>query len=562
MRMKNKLKNYLKLGMLLFGVPMLITNCHKDDTTEPIALEKQSFSYKITSLDKLTKLKPIINNVKQVKPKTSEFGRDFSNFLPLENLDTDHVIEYTDSTGYSTYTFKIVNEDETSINFENLHLLETDEGYIGYILSWEPDQDWYDSHSTVTPNGDVVLDLSNFQGDITKYSFERDIIWSAKQENTNRSTISRDGYPVEECTFTVVPMCDHMYLHVRGENCTGNLSYGTIETCQTVWIGGNGGFPDYGDSGSGSYDASNPCNNVSGTSIINEEPLSGVDTGCAPNDTTGVFPIITETVCTLGANILPNLFNCLNISAFDQPDITNWLYNTDNACQVGAMTSYLMQNGCSEEAQGFIETILTASSNNSLITTFPFVKYPNGLAEEYTENYPNFTNFLKKEILEIKNDQEVIDALTQVGVLERDEIIEALTWGKGPEIRISPLSSTNVMLGKYNPTPLGEDSASFGPNVIEINSYLVDLLEADLNSINPLYDIKAIKFFIAIVILHEITHYADFHYEGNAYFEEGVETGNLFEDNLFHNFTVYGEQVTLTIDNFTSIVQQYFLIKD
>lgn len=105
-------------------------------------------------------------------------------------------------------------------------------------------------------------------------------------------------------------------------------------------------------------------------------------------------------------------------------------------------------------------------------------------------------------------------------------------------------------------------SKSFGSNVTEINSYFVDLLEEDLSSDNPQYDIKALKFFIAIVILHEITHYADFQYEGNAYFENDVETGNLFEDNLFHDFTVYGEQVTLTIDNFTSIVQQYFLTKD
>ena len=343
-------------------------NCQKEDTTDVKPIENQSFSYKVTSLDKLTKLQAVINNVKQVKPKTSEFARNFNDFLPLENIDTDNVIQYTDSTGYSTYTFKIVNEDETSINFENLHLLETGEGYIGYILSYEPNEQWYNSNSTITPNGDVVLDISNFQGDITKYSFERDVIWSTKQENTNSTTTSRAGQFIEICVYSVQPMCDYAgSLHPWGDRCTGNLSYATVENCQTVWASGGGGASGNGDGGGdgssgGGSGGSNPCNNVSGTSIIDEEPLSGVDSGCAPNEDLGIFPATIETICTLGVNVLSSISNCLQINSFEQPEISNWLNNPDNACEVGQMAIFINENGCSETKDAIIEYLDDVSS--------------------------------------------------------------------------------------------------------------------------------------------------------------------------------------------------------
>lgn len=107
-------------------------------------------------------------------------ARDFS-FLSLDSLDTENIIEYTDTTGYSTWTFKM-NGLDNSINFENLHLLETVDGYIGYILSYEPDEVWHNEHY-IYQHGEYILDMNNYLGEITKYSLEREIIWTTKDEN-------------------------------------------------------------------------------------------------------------------------------------------------------------------------------------------------------------------------------------------------------------------------------------------------------------------------------------------------------------------------------------------
>lgn len=119
--MKHLLKHpshFTKLvALLLF---LSVFNCQKEDINTPNQTQElSSVSYKITSLSKLSKLKPIVENIKKLSPKTNTYNRGFGDFLPLENIDTTKVIQYTDTTGYSTYTFKIESDDETSINFEN-----------------------------------------------------------------------------------------------------------------------------------------------------------------------------------------------------------------------------------------------------------------------------------------------------------------------------------------------------------------------------------------------------------------------------------------------------------
>ena len=303
--MKHKLKNYIKLGILLFGITLVITNCQKEDTFEEKTSTNPSFTYKVTSLNELTKLKPVISNVKKMTPKTTSFNRDLPDFLPLENIDESKVIQYTDSTGYSTYTFKIINEDNNSINFENLYLLETEQGYIGYILSYEPNEDWYFSDANISPEGNQIFNIEDYQGDITKYSFERELIWTTKAEYATNSTANRAS--LEVCTITTVELCDFGGTwHVRGPNCMGNLAYTQVESCTNVWFGSggsgtssgsnegeNGNNGDGSSTGGGGSSTSTDCN-TSGTSIVNNQPLAGVNNGCAPNEGTGVFPPVED----------------------------------------------------------------------------------------------------------------------------------------------------------------------------------------------------------------------------------------------------------------------------
>lgn len=144
MTIKFYFKDIVKLGILFFLI-LLFWNCENMDS--PI-IEKTSKEqtraqfHNITSIANLNNLRPLIENIKSIKPNDAYLSKSNGQKNELANINVDRIIQYTDGTGFSTYTLKIENDLE-SLNFENLHLVETENGYIGYILSYEPDVNWY-----------------------------------------------------------------------------------------------------------------------------------------------------------------------------------------------------------------------------------------------------------------------------------------------------------------------------------------------------------------------------------------------------------------------------------
>jgi len=78
------MKKYLNIKLLskafLFVIVSLLVNCQKEDTFEEKTSTNPSFTYKVTSLNELTKLKPVISNVKKMTPKATSFNRDLPEF--------------------------------------------------------------------------------------------------------------------------------------------------------------------------------------------------------------------------------------------------------------------------------------------------------------------------------------------------------------------------------------------------------------------------------------------------------------------------------------------------
>ncbi|WP_394906736.1 hypothetical protein [uncultured Mesonia sp.] len=157
------------------------------------------------------------------------------------------------------------------------------------------------------------------------------------------------------------------------------------------------------------------------------------------------------------------------------------------------------------------------------------MKYPEG--SDYANEFPHFTNFLKNELVDIADDQTIVDALKQWGSVTEEQIIDALTWGNGPYIKLSYLSSIHTIMGRFNGLPTSHPEGFAGPDTIELNYWTIEDIEDKLENGGP-FDAKVYKFFIAIVILHEYTHYGDFHYNGNMYHETGTETGWEFEKEI------------------------------
>ena len=328
---KNKLKNYLQLGILLFGISFLLWNCKDEENFEVKLTElhglnlENSNLVKILSIENIPKLETVVKNILKVETiPLEEISRDFNFLNDIENLNTDEIAVYTDETGYSTYTFKFNNSQE-SINFENLYLLETENGgYIAYILSYEPNQEWY--YNNLNEQGILNFDVNMYKGIITKYSLEREIIWSSDVIDGNSNTQSRGSSVAQVCVYSMVSACTYE----GAENCGGaTCGYTVSESCTSVWVSGGGGSGNdnsNNDSNGGEGSDTDPCNNAIGTPVVNDQPLSGVGGDCAPNGTGGA--INTPPTCPNG-QVDSNTGNCI-------PCPKNPLPNIELAHQLGA----------------------------------------------------------------------------------------------------------------------------------------------------------------------------------------------------------------------------------
>lgn len=201
--------------------------------------------------------------------------------------------------------------------------METEQGYIGYILRYEPDPEWY-NNQIIYQHGEYMLDMTDYQGDITKYSFEREVIWSTIEENVGSSTASRGGQFIEVCVISLQSACSGIPWDCGGSIC----GFERVENCQTVWSsGGQGNEGDGSGDGDGSNngggDGSDPCI-TTGTTIIDNQPISGIGTGCTPNDGTGVLPTLAS-----DCNKLADLSNSPTYQLRMQELIANTTGNTE-----------------------------------------------------------------------------------------------------------------------------------------------------------------------------------------------------------------------------------------
>ncbi|WP_289044795.1 hypothetical protein [uncultured Olleya sp.] len=342
------MNNKLKLGVLLLVIVLMFQNCQNDDDLLTTKINSQT-SYKRVSLDQVLKLKPIAENIKKVRPLISNIdSRTGETFLGLDNVLTDNIIQITNTTNVSTYTFGIDTNFETTGYIENLHLVETGQDYIAYIIRYIPDLTWATNPDNYTPEGDLVLDLATFQGDKIKYTLDREEIWTTIPPGNAR------GAWIEECSFSLAETCDYgSSLHVRGPECGGNFGVGIVETCVSVYTGGglgNNPGDGYNDPGNGGGNTSNNnCEEVIGTLIQDSQPISGMNTGCTTNDTTGV--IVVDVI-----NFATSIIDCINgTGQMDDvmlsKNMTIWLYQNQENLEV--LNLFLINNGCSEEAQEF-----------------------------------------------------------------------------------------------------------------------------------------------------------------------------------------------------------------
>ena len=168
--MKYKLKNYLKLGILLIGVSLFIVSCQKDDDLKSNTKEETK-KFTITPLfsKDLENKKEIINKINDINKKDfkrTSLNKTITDSISGIEIKTEYAnyIEYPDYN-YHSYTFAVVN---TPVNggLENVFLsLQADGSYKEFLAHYNVSQEEIDMMNTGQfvnlENKITITELSN-----------------------------------------------------------------------------------------------------------------------------------------------------------------------------------------------------------------------------------------------------------------------------------------------------------------------------------------------------------------------------------------------------------------
>ena len=136
-----KIKKYLKTGILLIGISLLLWNCEKEDS-EIIQSESDSdFKIEIVTLKQIESNAIASNKLNKIITKTSNTlsnyaSKDIYNAQYNFTVNTDYV-KYIEKGEYHSYNFPITRENPVNDNIENLLLsLNTEGGYDAYLVEY------------------------------------------------------------------------------------------------------------------------------------------------------------------------------------------------------------------------------------------------------------------------------------------------------------------------------------------------------------------------------------------------------------------------------------------
>lgn len=159
-------------------------------------------------------------------------------------------------------------------------------------------------------------------------------------------------------------------------------------------------------------------------------------------------------------------------------------------------------------------------------------QFPAHLARLYAEKYPLFTKYLQENIQkDVQNSAAIMHGLIKYsnGGLNKDNIKEDLTFGKGPTIVIKDLDIPNLTVD-------GHYENEKGVHTLYINEKII--AEFEKAAANPKANEKAKQALLlggVSTVLHEYVHYGD---RDNDYGGDAVEEGRAFEGE------VYGSEIS------------------
>ncbi len=347
--MKHKLNNYIKLGILLFGISTVILSCQKEESLILEQGNEQTISPKsiIDFNSFLNKFGTTTNAKSKTTTKQKHFSLENYTFGYLPNVasrESDQsIIQYIDTTtivafefdNIQTYTFNIVPTVETENTFYNIIFYQNSEGTQSKLLKYESDFEWENSNDT--PFSGVIYEIEEDETVINTYTIAQqtsntnvanriitDCVFSVSTTTIPCTGLDEQGNPVNhtnvsDCTCGVSP----------NSSCSPPSTYTVTDlVCETYNTGG-GEIPDEGGTTSGTEN-SNPNENDDGTFNLPTDPVKGSNV----NWTTFFNDLSTENQTFLNSNTIVRnqiqYFLLQNYFSIDAVSFSNEILNIAN----------------------------------------------------------------------------------------------------------------------------------------------------------------------------------------------------------------------------------------
>ena len=152
------------------------------------------------------------------------------------------------------------------------------------------------------------------------------------------------------------------------------------------------------------------------------------------------------------------------------------------------------------------------------------------MSQTNIDEFPNFARYVRRQMPTVVSVPVIVRNMRRFGSLSRSELVNALTWGSGPHLRIVNLRSTAGLPG-FQVCVAGVAAANgcfrhAAPDAIEIDRTTISNFENDSGGAGTDLNTRGGRVFIAgTTILHELCHWGNF----NHSVAETAEAGVAFE---------------------------------
>ena len=168
------MRNYLKLGILLFGISLLLWNCEKEEFIQSETSHKKLKTKRVNIED--------IPNIASILSKNGKTIQGRTTQLSCGNVNLNNIIEViNEEDGKTNYTFSFIhnsNEEEAVLYNYVIFVLDND-NYSEYIVKYTPDTNFLNNYSIYNNS-----DINNFTGKMEIFLYDSFCSSSKKSKNT------------------------------------------------------------------------------------------------------------------------------------------------------------------------------------------------------------------------------------------------------------------------------------------------------------------------------------------------------------------------------------------